>query len=229
MSPPRSVCCGLQQILLSENLLSRAAIWHEILLTRARNLWSNDYNWNLHVEEQEVPELRAKVVELFAAQVSGYRARLHEPRLLEAYDAKTARIVRDETAIARRRLNQLDIPFSIDARSMSYFNQRIAQRAWKDQQHGLRILHRDATRRLKGTEGDESGGAASRVYTQSLHQSVRCRPVQPLAGGPALAQGPVSRVGAVGQAGDANFNSLGDGPQHRRAIHPIHIGDADPS
>jgi hypothetical protein len=41
-----------------------------------------------------------------------------------------------------------DVPFSVDARSISYFNQRVPTRIWRDQQTAMRILHRDTCMKL---------------------------------------------------------------------------------
>lgn len=117
--------------------------WHVRLLWRATRLWAPDFRPLIEAEALEAPVLRARVVELYSHQVSTYRARLKDARLLARYDAKTERMIRDETAVARRRRNQSDIPFSVDARSISYFNQRVPERVWKDNQKGLRIEHRD--------------------------------------------------------------------------------------
>ena len=129
-----------EKMLKASSKLSQAAFWRERMLWRARRLWS-DYELMLEIEKHERPDIRQKVIELYREHTSSYRRRLHDPEAIVKYDQKTERIVRDTTATARRRENQLDVPFSVDARTGSYMNQRIARRAWEDQQHGLRILH----------------------------------------------------------------------------------------
>jgi hypothetical protein len=127
---------------------SRAAGWRSLQLLRASMLWKGDYSPLLIQESFEAPELRSEVVGMLAAQKSSYRERLEAPqaeRLLRRYEEKTERIIRDTVAVARRRRNQLDIPFSVMARSISYFNQRVPQRVWREQQRSLRIIGREAT------------------------------------------------------------------------------------
>ena len=128
--------------------LCKAVIFRMVLLSRARALWEVSYDEHLLHEAKEAPELRLQVASVYAAQISSYRARLKDERLAGRYDLKTDRMVRDTTAQLRRRRNQLDIPFSILARSISYFNQRVPARVWKDQQKALRIVHRDTCMRL---------------------------------------------------------------------------------
>jgi hypothetical protein len=109
---------------------SQAVIARQKLLNRARKLWADDYTTHLEFELKERPELTMSVVELYCAQMSTYRARLSDSRLIERYDLKTKISVRDTVAVLRRRRNQFDIPFSVDARSLSYFNQRVPRRVW---------------------------------------------------------------------------------------------------
>ena len=59
--------------------------------------------------------------------------------MIEQYDAKADKQIRDTVAVLRRRRSAHVIPFSTWARSVSYFNQRVPTRVWKDQQRGLRI------------------------------------------------------------------------------------------
>jgi uncharacterized protein YigA (DUF484 family) len=103
------------------------------LLGRARALYDNDYRLHLENELKEAPDLVEKCMEVYASQTSAYRARLTDGRLIARYDEKTATSVRDTVAVLRRRRNQFDIPFSVDARSISYFNQRVPKRVWRDQ------------------------------------------------------------------------------------------------
>lgn len=121
----------------------KGAVWDLIYEQRGRDLWSSDYKPLLRREDLEAPLLREQVVQVYSHQVSTYRARLKDPRLTARYDAKTGWLVRDTTAVLRRRRNQNDIPFSIMARSISYFNQRVPTRVWRENQCGLRITHRD--------------------------------------------------------------------------------------
>ena len=111
------------------------------LLARARKLWGSpcSYADSLQQEANEEPDLWLATTILMRSQVSTYRAELQDCRLVERYDAKSNKLVRDTVAVLRRRKSQLDIPFSIDARTVSYFNQRVPTRVWREQQHGLRI------------------------------------------------------------------------------------------
>lgn len=129
-----------------EAKLGRAAAGRAYLHFRAGRLWSNDYTVWLQRECEEVPALRASVVEMTTVQVSTWRLRLKEPEAIAAYDHKTERIVRDTTAQMRRRRNMFDIPFSVDARTMSYFNQRVPTRVWLENQAAMRILHRQSAK-----------------------------------------------------------------------------------
>jgi hypothetical protein len=81
-------------------------------------------------ESLEHPELRAQVIEVFekqtrVGQTSSWRSRLKDEDAIRRYDDKTERMIRDTVAVAWRRRNQLDIPFSVLAHSISYFNQRV--------------------------------------------------------------------------------------------------------
>ena len=138
----------LVPVLQRQERISQSAAWDTVWRMRAQQMWTPDYSVQLEIEKLQVPDLRAQVAGLFASQVSTYRTRLTSPTLIERYDAKTERMIRDTTAVARRRRNQLDIPFSVFARSGSYMNQRVAERVWKDSQHGLRIVHRDTVMKL---------------------------------------------------------------------------------
>ena len=109
---------------------------------RARALWGtpDQYREQLRLEALEDPELYLAVQATLAGrQRSTYRAQLRDERLIERYDAKEQKQVRDTVAVLRRRRSQLIVPFSIDARNISYFNQRVPERVWNDQQKGLRI------------------------------------------------------------------------------------------
>jgi hypothetical protein len=128
--------------------LDRAVIARMVIHCRARQLWQDDFTPLLELEAKETPELRAQVDELYGAQRSTYRARLKDTRLIERYDIKQVRMVRDATALLRRRRNQLDLPFSVMARSLSWFNQRVPTRVWRDNQRSLRIVHRDSCMKL---------------------------------------------------------------------------------
>ena len=128
--------------------MSQAEVARQKLLGRARALYDNDYRLHLENELKEAPDLVESSVQLYASQTSTYRARLTDERLIARYDEKTATSVRDTVAVLRRRRNQFDIPFSVDARSISYFNQRVPTRIWRDQQRGMRIIHRDGCKAL---------------------------------------------------------------------------------
>ena len=113
----------------------------EALLGRAAQLWSgpDGYREHLSYERCERPLLWAATSALLHSQRSTYRERLEGHEGAAGYDAKTEKMIRDTVAVVRRRRSQLDIPFSILARSVSYFNQRTPTRVWNDQQKGLRI------------------------------------------------------------------------------------------
>ena len=131
----------------AQEKLSQAAIAREKMLERGRMLWSSNYAPLLEKETLEVPELWAQVTDVYAGQLSSYRKRLGVDMALK-YDAKTAVMVRDTVATLRRRKNKDDIPFSIMARSLSYFNQRVPTRVWREQQKSQRIVHRDTCQKL---------------------------------------------------------------------------------
>ena len=118
-------------------------MWRSRQLMRAARLWAPDYKIELEREKGEAPELWEHVTNLYKDQVSTYRLRLKDERQLLRYDAKTERMVRDQVAVMRRRRNHCDIPFSVDARTGSYYNQRMPERIWRDNQKCLRICHRD--------------------------------------------------------------------------------------
>ena len=48
--------------------LDRAVIARMVILSRARQLWQDEYPPLLELEARETPELRAQVAELFGAQ-----------------------------------------------------------------------------------------------------------------------------------------------------------------
>jgi hypothetical protein len=128
--------------------MSQAEVARQKLLGRASKLWGNNYEHHCRHELTEVPDLVETCMQVYAAQTSTYRARLTDKRLIARYDEKTAVSLRDTVTVLRRRRNQFDIPFLVDARSLSYFNQRVPKRVWKDQQAGLRIIHRDGCKIL---------------------------------------------------------------------------------
>ena len=128
--------------------LSKAETWRMVYRVRAQMLWSNDYRSWLQVEQSEAPHLWAAVDLMFSAQTSTYRQRMTDVRLREQYDAKADKQKRDMVAVLRRRRNVHDIPFSVAARSLSYFNQRVPVRVWKDQQQQLRITHPSTCKKL---------------------------------------------------------------------------------
>jgi hypothetical protein len=113
----------------------------KLLHERARKLWGSpaDYRESLQREALEEPELWLATAKSFGGQASSYRQRLNDCRLIERYDAKAEKQVRDIVSVLRRRKSQLVVPFSCDARSMSYFNQRTPTRVWRDQLRGLII------------------------------------------------------------------------------------------
>jgi hypothetical protein len=138
-------------LLQSEVNVSQAAAWRSVQLHRARTLWRGDYDPLLVQESLEQPELRSQVSAVFNAQLNTYRSQLtarNNEDLMRRYDAKTERMIRDTVAVARRRRNQSDIPFSVLARSISDFNQRVPFRVWRDQQKSLRIVSRETVLKL---------------------------------------------------------------------------------
>ena len=112
-----------------------------LYLQQARALWCGpcEYKYHLTLEKYEAPQLYSETEKVFHAQVSSYRARLRNPRLIEQYEAKVEKQIRDTVSVLRRRRSAHVIPFSTWARSISYFNQRVPTRVWKDQQRGMRI------------------------------------------------------------------------------------------
>ena len=76
-------------------------MWRSRQLMRAARLWAPDYRLELEKEKGEVPELWEHVTNLFKVQVSTYRLRLKDERLLLRYDAKTERMVRDHVDAAK--------------------------------------------------------------------------------------------------------------------------------
>ena len=117
-----------------------------ILEMRARLLWSSDYSVLLEVEKLEVPDLWQAVSDQHHEKLSSWRARLTGDKLL-AYEAKTERMILRSVARLRRRRNQLDIPFSTLATSVSHFNQRVPTRVWREAQKDFSLLHRDVCER----------------------------------------------------------------------------------
>ena len=109
----------------------------------ARVLWGSplDYVNNIHRDRERDPQLYAVTHAVFHVQAakSTYRARLKDPRLIELYDAKANKQVRDAYDVLLRRKSVAIIPFTTWCRSLSYFNQRTPTRVWNDQQAGLRI------------------------------------------------------------------------------------------
>ena len=120
---------------------TRALRSRERLLQRANALWGSpeDYREHLRLEALEDPVLWECTAKLFQGQASRYRQELTDERLIGRYDAKADKQIRDAVSVLRRRQSQEIIPFSTDARSISYFNQRTPTRVWRDQQQGLRI------------------------------------------------------------------------------------------
>ena len=114
-------------------------------------LMSTNYADHLAIEDAAAAEQRSAVAQFF--RPSSYRARsststgLHGERL-QSYDARTADRQRDSVAHLRRAVNQRDWSFSILARSISWFNQRIPHRVWNSEQKAGRVAHRDTCTRL---------------------------------------------------------------------------------
>jgi hypothetical protein len=121
--------------------LGRAEAERCKLLEQAAMLWASPdgYSEYLRLEKEADPELWEATSFLFKAQTSSYRRRMVNPRLIERYDAKAEKQIRDTVSVLRRRACIHVIPFSTMARSVSYFNQRVPTRVWRDQQRGLRI------------------------------------------------------------------------------------------
>jgi hypothetical protein len=117
----------------------QAVLWQEQYHRYARRLWSCDYTSELLEEKAEAPELWQFVTEHFASQTSSYRMRLTDPRLIERYDAKAEKQIRDHVSVLRRRKSAHVLTFSCMARSISYLNQKLATRVWADHQRGLKI------------------------------------------------------------------------------------------
>ena len=120
---------------------SKLELWRQEMRARARSLWGtpDEYRDSLEREKQEAPELWLTTTMLFDAETSRYRKELKSERLIVANNAKKEKQVRDTVSVLRRRRSQLIMPFSTLARSVSYFNQRVPTRVWRDQQRGLRI------------------------------------------------------------------------------------------
>lgn len=135
----------------TEVQLSKAESWQMVYRIRAQMLWSNDYSYWLAVERSEAPQLWEAVGLMFSTQTSTYRQRMTNVRLSERYDAKADKQMRDMVAVLRRRRNVHDVPFSVSARSLSYFNQRVPVRVWKDQQQQLRVTHPSTCKKLLDT------------------------------------------------------------------------------
>ena len=128
--------------------MTRAEAARFVYLERGRALNSCDYSLLLQREKEEAPELWPAVSALFDIQKSTYRARLKDPRLIERYDAKADGQIRDLVAVLRRRRNKDDIAFSVQCRSLSYFNQRVPTRLWKENRRALRIVGREPCMKL---------------------------------------------------------------------------------
>ena len=124
--------------------MSRAEDARLKLLQRATKLWGNpeEYREHLRLESLEAPDLWESVALMFTGECSSYRRRLHNERRLAKYNAKADKQIRDTVSVLRRRRSQLVVPFSTDARSVSYFNQRVPTRVWIEQRRGLRICER---------------------------------------------------------------------------------------
>ena len=78
---------------------------------------------------------------------STYRRRI-TGEAAEAYDARKDARVRDCAAILRRGHNQRDWSFSVLARSISYFNQRVPAAVWNEECNARRLASRPTCIRL---------------------------------------------------------------------------------
>jgi hypothetical protein len=106
-------------------------------LSYARDLWRWDYSSLL--DEEDVGS-RALVGSL---PVSTYRQRLNnKPEAAARYDARAVKRARGAMAQLGRVSNNRNWTFSIVARSLSYFNQRVPVRVWRDEQEDRRIASR---------------------------------------------------------------------------------------
>jgi len=95
------------------------------IVSFAVDLWSSCYEKFFAAELAEV--------EAFAGQLpqSSYRARLKGAKAA-AYDKKLANRVRQTSASHRRQTNQQIWTHSLVARSLSWYNQRVPHRIWRD-------------------------------------------------------------------------------------------------
>ena len=98
--------------------------WMKIL-DFAKDLWKSDYKPFFAAENAEA---RLIVDEL---PQSSYRRRLKGEKAA-AYDQKTAGRVRQSQATLARQANTRSWSFSLVARSLSWFNQRVPHRVWND-------------------------------------------------------------------------------------------------
>jgi hypothetical protein len=119
--------------------IAQLEMWRLEYKNRAKDLWETDYNVLLQREEHEDEVLWEATSLVFTSQTSTYRQRMKDERLARRYDAKASKQIRDTVAVLRRRRNAHVVPFSIMARSLSYFNQRVPERVWADQCRALRI------------------------------------------------------------------------------------------
>ena len=107
----------------------------------ARTLWGSPAELRLALlREKDIDiQLYESVRAVFTHQFSSYRARLRDPRMIEQYEAKLEKQVRDAYAVLLRRRSAHIIPLSVWCRTISYYNQRTPTRVWNDQQAGLKI------------------------------------------------------------------------------------------
>ena len=118
-----------------------AAHRHRSILVWSKALWSSDYRPLLAAEREAGSSM------LLALDTSSYRKRLQGSRA-ELYDQKAAARAGSITSLMIRATNQQRWPFSTVARSLSFYNQRVPNRVWLEEQSARRLASRESLRLL---------------------------------------------------------------------------------
>ena len=137
-APPAHESSLLENELTEWRLVGNVEDWAPVLM-------STNYSEHLALEDAAATEQRGAVAELF--EPSSYRVRLSGENL-DRYDRRTADRQRDSVAHLRRSRNQRSWTFSILARTVSWFTQRVPHRVWHGESRAARVASHPTVVRL---------------------------------------------------------------------------------
>ena len=103
--------------------------------------------WSANYEPFVTAEIEAAKAAAIPDEPTSYRRQLKGAKA-DAYDERQTARVADSLAVYRRTQNQRAWSFSIVAKSLSWFNQRVPVRVWRGAQKARSVCSRDACKRI---------------------------------------------------------------------------------